>query len=342
MGDDRFDGMFMNLAQQSQGIEPLMDNLFGFLRRKTDFFAGASEEQVQGVVLGSLKKQRDLFEQEAAKKKASATKEKKKKEELAAKKKAAAAAAKAKVSDGDDVIEMGDDGAFDSSTSISSSSGVAPTLPVRSSSTGTSKTTPPAAPAPAPEKEKEKEKEKEEGEGGDDEADDSPAPEGNGGVTDKYVWTQTLSEVTVNVPLPAGTKAKMLSVDIQNKRLKVAVKGGEVLVDGDFHKRVITDDSIWTLEDGNLVVTLTKDNKMEWWKCVCEGDPEINTQKVQPENSKLSDLDGETRQTVEKMMFDQRQKQMGLPSSDEMQKQEMLQKFMKAHPEMDFSNAKFN
>ncbi len=336
MGDDRFDGMFMNLAQQSQGIEPLMDNLFGFLRRKTDFFAGASEEQVQGVVLGSLKKQRDLFEQEAAKKKASATKEKKKKEELAAKKKAAAAAAKAKVSDGDDVIEMGDDGAFDSSTSSSSSGGVAPTLPVRSSSTGTSKTTPPAAPAPAPEKEKE------EGEGGDDEADDSPAPEGNGGVTDKYVWTQTLSEVTVNVPLPAGTKAKMLSVDIQNKRLKVAVKGGEVLVDGDFHKRVITDDSIWTLEDGNLVVTLTKDNKMEWWKCVCEGDPEINTQKVQPENSKLSDLDGETRQTVEKMMFDQRQKQMGLPSSDEMQKQEMLSKFMKAHPEMDFSNAKFN
>lgn len=337
MGDDRFDGMFMNLAQQSQGIEPLMDNLFGFLRRKTDFFAGASEEQVQGVVLGSLKKQRDLFEQEAAKKKASATKEKKKKEELAAKKKAAAAAAKAKVSDGDDVIEMGDDGAFDSSTSISSSGGVAPTLPVRSSSTGTNKTTPPAAPAPAPEKEKE-----EGGGGGDDEADDSPAPEGNGGVTDKYVWTQTLSEVTVNVPLPAGTKAKMLSVDIQNKRLKVAVKGGEVLVDGDFHKRVITDDSIWTLEDGNLVVTLTKDNKMEWWKCVCEGDPEINTQKVQPENSKLSDLDGETRQTVEKMMFDQRQKQMGLPSSDELQKQEMLQKFMKAHPEMDFSNAKFN
>ena len=36
---------------------------------------------------------------------------------------------------------------------------------------------------------------------------------------------------------------------------------------------------------------------MKWWECAIKGDPVIDTQKINPEPSKLSDLDPEMRKT---------------------------------------------
>jgi hypothetical protein len=104
--EERFDGMFLNITQQSQvyylfhlikhfshcinlfkGIEPLLDNLFSFLRRKTDFFVGAPLDKIEELVLKVIKKQHGISEKVEADKKKAKEKEEKLKKQKAEKKK---------------------------------------------------------------------------------------------------------------------------------------------------------------------------------------------------------------------------------------------------------------
>ncbi|TNY17529.1 nuclear movement protein nudC [Rhodotorula diobovata] len=156
-----------------------------------------------------------------------------------------------------------------------------------------------------------------------------------------YRWRQTLTDLTVTVPVPPGTRGKQLDVVLRKDFIRVGLKGEPPVIEGTLAKEIKVDDSTWTLDDSREVtVSLEKVDQQSWWAHVVTSAPKIDTTKITPENSKLSDLDGETRAMVEKMMYDNQQKQMGKPSSDEQRKAEMLRKFQEQHPEMDFSKAK--
>lgn len=130
-----------------------------------------------------------------------------------------------------------------------------------------------------------------------------------------YVWTQQLGDVDITVPVPKGTRAKNLNVVIAKKKLSVGLKGQEPIFEGELCKEIKVEDSTWTVgkhlntifslhpettivlqEDQEKVfIHLEKVNQMTWWENVLTHHPKIDTRKIVPENSKLSDLDGDTR-----------------------------------------------
>jgi len=331
---EKYDGLLLNIARNHEGIDQILETFFSFLRRKTDFFEGGAK--ATQAVMKACAKQASQAEQERKQKAAAASKEKKrlakKKAEKERLEKEARKALGLDNEDDDDLPEMDDD----------DTPPVAKVVPPPAPTKAAPKSTPPAA----------KEVTKAESDGipeAEEEEDKGVAPNaGNGGSGSGYSWTQTLKQVEITVPFPRGVKGRDIDCKVTSTTLSIGLKRKAPIIKGKLSKPCRPSDMIWTLDDdtesdGRIVtIELQKKNDMEWWKSVIEGHEEIDTSKVQPENSKLSDLDGETRQTVEKMMYDQRQKAMGLPTSDEQKKQDVLKKFMAQHPEMDFSNAKIS
>jgi len=306
----KYDGVLLSIVQQSGGIDGFFTSVFGFLRRKTDFFA--DQKRAEQVIVSHSHDQFKKWE-EQKKKEEEETKKRKEREE--AKKKAQAEAAAKK----EPVQEKKEEPKPQPTA----------TLPKQNESAMT-----------------EEKKEDAEGDGKGEEKKEKPP--GNGGKTDKYVWTQTLEELHIYIPVPKAARAKDMKVTIDTTKCYVGLKGQAAIIDGEFTEKIKADESLWTVEDGDAgerVVHLSIQKwsgQWHWWDSAIKGDVKIDTQKIEPESSNLSDLDGETRATVEKMMVDQRLKQQGLPSTDEQKKQDMMQQFMKSHPEMDFSKAKFN
>jgi len=323
--NEKFDAMLLHMAQQIEGgVFGLLDIYFGFLRRKTDFFTGGQGGQAEKIAMEKFKYHQKLAIEQKAKKDADRAKN----EEI--KKKEKAKKAREEEIKSSKIVEVTEEEARELEEAQ------------KAKNRGDSE----ASAKPEKNSSKNEEEEKKDGEEEEDEEDKGKLlPNyGNGCDLDDYSWVQTLEEIELKVPFKANFPIRSRDVvcDVQRKHLKIGLKGQPPIIDGELFNEIKQEESFWVIENkSNLSLTLEKINTMEWWNKLVTTDPEINTKKVNPENSKLSDLDGETRGMVEKMMYDQHRKQQGLPTSDDQKKQDMLQKFMAQHPEMDFSKAKF-
>ncbi|XP_067012833.1 nuclear migration protein nudC [Anabrus simplex] len=320
---EQFDAMLLAMAQQHEGgVQELLDTIFSFLARKTDFYTGGGEGAGEKLVMSAFKKyQMEALRLHNQKKEEREAIERKLKEKAEQKKREEEKSAT--------ITELTEEEAERLQKEIEKETQGSIPSPADSTTGDTE-----------PEKKVESDEEEDPKEKG-----KLKPNAGNGCDLPNYRWTQTLSEIELRVPIKANfqVRPRDLTVIISKRHLKCGIRGQNPIIDGDLHSEVKIEESTWVLEDGRiLVINLEKVNKMEWWSQLVTTDPEISTRKINPEPSKLSDLDGETRGLVEKMMYDQRQRELGLPTSDEQKKQDVIKKFMEQHPEMDFSKCKFN
>ncbi|THG15230.1 hypothetical protein TEA_013853 [Camellia sinensis var. sinensis] len=88
---------------------------------------------------------------------------------------------------------------------------------------------------------------------------------GKGLDLNNYSWVQSVQEVTINIPVPPGTKSRFIACEIKKNHLKIGLKGHPPIIDGKLFQSVKVEDCIWSLVHEIVGV---------------KGDPELDTQKA--------------------------------------------------------------
>ena len=341
--EEQFDGYFREVLHRGKGIDNLFTSLFSFLRRQSDFF----EQPDPGfkALTNSFNAQKDIFiekkkkEQEKKEKKEKLEREKLEKEKLK----------DTKTESGSGVKEISKEefeklkNKGESSTSSESKK----EDKKEEVETKNSKKEEPKEEEDTQEKER---KEKCTKMDEDVRKELLKRTEGyedkNGGRSRYYTWTQPqIEQFEMFVPLGKDVKSSDVKVEYDSKHLKVKLKG-EYIVNGELFAPINADSFYWTIDENKkekyISITFDKIYKMVWWDCVVKGDDILTLSKINPEASKLSDLDPSMRPEVEKMMIENNYKLNNKPYHKDPKTNDMLQKFMKEHPEMDFSKAKIS
>lgn len=113
---------------------------------------------------------------------------------------------------------------------------------------------------------------------------------GRGGNERNYSWTQTLSEVTVTIPLSSpkvhgGAKCKRnVKCLMTDNHIMVRVDNCKPILLGKLYAAISSDGSFWAFDrhDGVVTLHLEKQDIIHWWACVIVGHREIDLDYLDP------------------------------------------------------------
>ncbi|CAF1077526.1 unnamed protein product [Rotaria sp. Silwood1] len=149
----------------------------------------------------------------------------------------------------------------------------------------------------------------------------------NGADRDLYCWTQTINDIDVRVKIPKHIKkGKDIKVNLTKQHIKIdIIESNEIktLIDSDLPWTIRAEDSTWSLVPGEYIHISMEKSMERWWENFLINEKKINLKHIQPEKS-MENLSQEEQMKIHQMMYDQRQKAMGLPTSEEQKYQEIM------------------
>ncbi|KAJ8679024.1 hypothetical protein QAD02_014811 [Eretmocerus hayati] len=187
----------------------------------------------------------------------------------------------------------------------------------------------------------------------------------NGASYDNYRWSQSINELDVQVHVPEDVRSsKQVRVGLEADKLEVSIlqplqahetqntayassSQWNTIVKGDFAFKVKSSESYWCLEPGKHINIHLEKGGERWWDCLLTGEPKIELSKIDCSRN-LSEMGEIEQMKVEELMWNQRRKLLGQPTSEEMRMEQILQKAWNAEgspfkdTEYDPSLVKFN
>lgn len=90
----------------------------------------------------------------------------------------------------------------------------------------------------------------------------------------------------------------------------------KLLIDSDLPWGIRAEESTWSLIPGECIQISIEKSLERWWENFLIDEKKINLKHIQPEKP-MDNLSQEEQMKIHQMMYDQRQKAMGLPTSEE-------------------------
>lgn len=141
----------------------------------------------------------------------------------------------------------------------------------------------------------------------------------NGASFDSYCWSQSSTEIELHIRLPENHKSsKHIAIQIEAAHIKVTSKlnpKADPIFNGFLSAKCKHNDALWTISEGKLQITLDK-MKEAWWDRLMDGEPAIDVSKIDC-SKYIDELPPDSQTAIEKLRWEQQQKEAGIPSEAE-------------------------